>query len=302
MKNRLFLIGLIVLPMMVRAQHNLELGLRGGVAGWSSGTNYVAGTPGLHAGIEAAYTFRSPYVVGFRIGLTADRHACGFGKAGYEDSYQTIDVENEVMQVDYTIGQLNEQYTIWSVGIPLQLVFAWEQVRLALGPKVVCPLSCTWSEHVRNAELSVYYPLYDNRVYEAYPLAASRNFSMDNDGTLQLPKVQVWGALEGCYTIPLDNDSRKFSSSIVVGVYVDYCFTRYTPDRSDAISLIMLTDTRDGFPLQRVLTPVMIANRQGRPLVANCALFDAGIKIAYAFSSSTSSRRTSQSCHCFGVW
>ena len=59
----------------------------------------------------------------------------------------------------------------------------------------------------------------------------------------------------------------------------------------------MLTDTRDGFPLQRMLTPVMNGTRQGRELVSDCTLFDVGIKISYAISPYDAHRKTN-SCHC----
>ena len=65
-----------------------------------------------------------------------------------------------------------------------------------------------------------------------------------------------------------------------------------------AESLIMLTDTRDGFPLQRVLTPVLEANRQGRKLVTDCSLFDVGIKISYAISPYDAHEKAKKSCNC----
>ena len=60
----------------------------------------------------------------------------------------------------------------------------------------------------------------------------------------------------------------------------------------------MLTDTRDGLPLHRILTPVHTANRQGEQLVRKAALFDIGIKIAYSFSPYDTQRRNRDNCHC----
>jgi hypothetical protein len=206
------------------------------------------------------------------------------------------------MQIDYTIGSLHEMYTTWSVGIPVQIALKWKNVGIYLGPKVVFPISCLWTEKAQNAALSVYYPTYDNRVYESYPLAASRHFEMSQDGKIQLPKVQWWLAAELSYKIPLNNWSRTYRSYIVVGAYVDYCLTKYTPAKSNVESLIMLSDTRDGFPLQRILTPIMEANRQGRKLVTDGSLFDVGIKISYAIAPYDSSHRPTYPCRCYGVW
>ena len=292
---------------MVNAQHSFEAGLRGGLADWNAKTYYVAPQPNLHAGIELAYAYRSPQVVGFRTGFTVDLHKAGFGKQNYEDSYQTIDVDNQRMQVDYTIGSLTETYSIWSVGIPVQLTFSWDNVRLAAGPKFVFPLSARWYESAENAALSVYYPDYDNRVYDSYPLAASRDFSMTEQGALTVPKIQYWLASELTYAIPLSPLTSHLSPSLTIGVYFDYSFSGLAIEHNDAPSLITLTDTREGFPLQRILSPVLtsskspITNYQSpitNPLVSHCALFDVGIKIAYTISPYNPFSRSSRKCHC----
>ena len=302
MKRLLFSIVLILCGLGLRAQSTFELGLHGGVAGWNSRHTYISMQPGANVGLHAAYGYYSQHVIGFRIGVTADMHRAGWSKTDYTDTYTTIDVESQTMQIDYTIGSLHEMYTTWSVGIPVQIALKWKNVGFYLGPKVVFPISCSWTEKAQNAALSVYYPTYDNRVYESYPLAASRHFEMSQDGKIQLPKVQWWLAAELSYKIPLNNWSRTYRSYIVVGAYVDYCLTKYTPAKSNVESLIMLSDTRDGFPLQRILTPIMEANRQGDKLVTRCALFDAGLKISYAIAPYNPSRRQSYPCRCYGVW
>lgn len=302
MKRLLFSIVLILCGLGLRAQSTFELGLHGGVAGWNSRHTYISMQPGANVGLHAAYGYYSQHVIGFRIGVTADMHRAGWSKTDYTDTYTTIDVESQTMQIDYTIGSLHEMYTTWSVGIPVQIALKWKNVGFYLGPKVVFPISCSWTEKAQNASLSVYYPDYDNRVYESYPLAASRHFEMSQDGKIQLQKVQWWLAAELSYKIPLNNWSRTYRSYIVVGAYVDYCLTKYTPAKSNVESLIMLSDTRDGFPLQRILTPIMEANRQGDKLVTRCALFDAGLKISYAIAPYNPSRRQSYPCRCYGVW
>ena len=100
------------------------------------------------------------------------------------------------------------------------------------------------------------------------------------------------------YTFPLNDWARNYRSYILVGAYFDYCFTKYTASSSNNESLIMLTDTRDGLPLQRILTPVMEANRQGRALFKEGALFDVGIKISYAIAPYDPHRAAFHSCNC----
>lgn len=301
--RRLMLSIVLLLPLMAHAEHLFEIGVHGGVAGWSSQPVYVQSQLGVNGGAQLYYNYLSPYVIGFRIGLSCDYHQAGFRKINYEDHYSTIDVENQQMEVDYLIGNLSERYTTWSIGVPVQLAFSAKNVLFLAGIKAAFPLTNSWKQSAENAALSVFYPAYDNRVYEAYPLAASRNFAMYNEGRLALPKVLWWATAELSYKIPINKNSRTHNSYIVVGVYGDYCLSKFTPARSDAVSMIMLTDTRDGFPLQRILMPVMEANRQGQKLVSQMALFDVGIKISYAISPyDASSQPKTTPCRCLGVW
>ena len=284
------------------AEHLFEAGVHGGLSGWSAQPIYVSKQLGFNGGAQLYYNYLSPRVIGFRTGLSLDCHTAGFGKTNYEDHYTAIDVENQRMEIDYTIGKLSERYTLWSVGLPLQLALSKKDILFLIGARAVFPLTNSWKQTVNSAALSVYYPDYDNRIYESYPLAASRDFAMTNTGKLNLPKVQWWFATELNYIIPLNNRSRTHRSYIIVGAYFDYCFSKHSPTHSDAESLIMLTDTRDGFPLQRILTPIMEANRQNRQLINQCAFFDVGLKISYAISPYNASRHSSSSCHCLPVW
>lgn len=289
-------------PLILHAEHLFEIGMHGGAAGWSAQTVYVNKQMGYNGGAQLYYNYLSPYVFGVRTGLTLDCHIAGLGKTAYEDHYSTIDVENEQMDINYTIGSLSEQYTTWSVSIPVQLAMSAKNVLFFVGAKAVFPVSTTWKQMVEHAALSVNYPAYDNRVYESYPLAASRDFIMRNEGKLNLSKVQFWLATELSYRIVLNKWARNYRSYLIVGAYFDYCLTKYSPVQSNMESLIMLTDTREGFPLQRILTPVIEANRQGDKLVKHCALFDVGVKISYAISPYNPSRRQGHPCYCLGMW
>lgn len=296
--RRAILFIVLFLPLMVHAEHLFEMGVHGGVAGWSSQPIYVQKQVGFNGGAQLYYDFLSSHVIGFRTGFTFDCHQAGFGRKAYEDHYSTIDVEDQQMDIAYTIGSLSERYTTWSFGVPLQLAFSKKNVLFLAGAKAVFPMTTNWKQTVNNAALAVYYPEYDNRVEESYPLAASRDFAMTQAGKIVLPKVQWWLTMELSYVLPLNSWASNVRSYLIVGAFFDYCFTKYKPTQSDAASLIMLTDTREGFPLQRLLTPVMEGNRQGRKLVNDCTLFDVGIKVSYALTPYNSQRRSSHSCNC----
>ena len=279
------------------AEHLFEAGLRAGMSSYAAQCRYVSPAPSVHAGIQLSYAFHSSHVIGFRFAATLDRHQAGFRQANYTDTYSVIDVENAPMQVDYSIGLLSETYTTWSVGIPLQLALTKNHFALYLGPKIVFPFRSRWTEKAEKAALSVYYPEQDNRVYNSYPLAASPSFQETQNGTTQLPPVQYWIAAEISYDIPVHTGLRT-KSYISVGLYFDYSLSAVTADPSDRISLLMLSDTRDGFPLHRIMTPVVSAYRQGRRLVTSRNPFDFGVKIAYRFAPYNPRRQAYKMCHC----
>ena len=292
------IIGLLLLPLCVYGESLFEAGLHGGLAGWTAQPVYVNRSVGLHAGAQLYYSYLSPSVFGFRTGVTLDRHAAYFCKQNYEDGYSTVDAEDDQMDIDYTIGSLWEQHSMWSVGVPVQLALTYRRFTLYAGPKVVFPFAGKWKQEIKQAALSVYYPDYDNRVYDSYPLAASSNFEQNNNGSTALPKVQWWLAAELNYALPLNTWATHYRSYLMVGVYFDYCLTRVVPARSEAECLIMLTDTRDGLPLQRLYTSVAEGQRQGRKMVNNCAMFDVGIKLSYAISPFDAHKAARKSCNC----
>lgn len=298
--RKIGIVILLLLPALLHAEHVFEMGLHGGIAGWSAQTAYVERRVGFQGGGHVYYDFFSPYVIGFRTGVTIDSHNASFGKKDYADAYSTIDVEEEQMGISYSIGDLNERYTTYSVGIPLQIALTKKGFHFLAGAKAVFPIANKWKETVRDAALAVYYPKYDNTVEESYPLAASRHFEMTQEGRLALPTVQWWIAMEMGYTIPLNVNARRHKSYVMVGVYFDYCLSRTSPLQNGKESLLMLSDTREGFPLQRLLYPVVESQRQGRQLVNDFSLFDIGIKVSYAITPTGSSRKRSYPCNCLG--
>lgn len=298
MRKAQLLFLLLWMPLMAHAEHLFEAGLRVGMADYRAQCTYVSPVPSLHAGVQLSYSYHSSRVVGMRAGATIDRHQAGFGKNGYTDTYKTIEIENEPIQIDYTIGRLREMYTTWSIGIPLQLALTGKQVAFYIGPKVVFPLQCTWTENADNAALSVYFPKQDNRVYESFPLAASRSFKEVRNGTHNVQKIQWWLAAELCYDIPVYT-AQHSKSYLSVGIYADFSLSRETDPVADRSSLMMLSDTRDGFPLHRELTSVVTALRQEERLVSSRNLFDVGLKLSYRIAPYNPLKKNAKECKCY---
>lgn len=296
----MFLLPLIFHFLPSFAEHLFELGGRAGLAGYQARCTYVSSAPDMHGGVLLSYTYHSPQVIGVRLSATIDCHRAGFRKAGYTDTYTVIDVEGDPMQVDYSIGLLRENHTVWSVGIPLQLAFSWSHINLYIGSEIVFPFHTSWHETAENTALSVYYPHQDNRVYHSYPLAASPSFAETQEEAHSRLQIRYGLSAELSYDMHLYT-SRRTKSYLSVGIYMDYSFTSIRDTPSDRGSLLMLSDTRDGFPLRRILTPVVSAYRQDKRLVTSRRPFAVGVKIAYRIAPYSARKQKAQKCHCFGT-
>lgn len=301
MKHLKLILVFLFTSLVAQAEHLFEAGIRAGMAHYDAQCHYVAPIPNWHVGGQLSYAYHSDYMVGFRVSATLDRCQAGFSQIDYMDTYSVIDVENAPMQVDYSIGRLHEKYTAWSVGVPIQLAISQKNFAFYIGPKFVFPFYGRWMEIAENAALSVYYPLQDNRVYNSFPLAASPFFQEYQEEAVRfLPKVQYAFAAELCYDIPVYT-GRRSKSYLSVGVYFDYSFSAIQDEPSDRISLLMLSDTRDGFPLYRILTPVVRAQRRGKRLVAERKPFDVGIKVSYRIAPYKPHQEVYKTCHCYGI-
>ena len=100
MRTKRIIWVLLSLPLMAHAEHLFEAGLRVGMADYRAQCTYVSPVPSLHAGVQLTYSYHSSRVVGMRAGAIIDRHQAGFGKNGYTDTYKTIDIEKEPIQID----------------------------------------------------------------------------------------------------------------------------------------------------------------------------------------------------------
>lgn len=298
--KKIVAILLLLMPFsLLQARHFLDVGARVGLAGLTYKTDYGTTMPGYHAALDVGYLYKSPYWITFRVGASIEAGSSSYRKAGYEDSYTVTDVENETMTVQYNIGVLRERHYSYIASFPLQVGFHIQRFTFLVGPRITLPLYGSWKETASDASLAVYYPKYKNLVEESYPLAASRSFEMESKGDLKLPDYQWSLAGELTYDFLISSWYGKTEHFISVGIYFDAGLT-YAPTYpdNDRNGILRLSDTRDGFPLTRHMTPVLAAWREEKPLVAKFGSFDVGFKVAYRLTSAPRQKRTAHGCNC----
>ena len=284
---------------LLQARSYLEAGARIGLAGLTYDCDYGSTVPGYHGALDIGYLYKSPYWIAFRVGASVEAMSSTYRKKDYTDQYTTIDVENEQMQVQYTIGTLRERHRTWGVSVPVQIGFHIDKFTLLVGPRISFPLGGDWKQTLSHAALAVYYPAYNNLVEESVPLAASRDFDMQQQGAMNLPNWHCALSGELTYDFLISSQYGKTESYISVGVYFDAGLTSAkTYPNQDQLGILALTDTRDGLPLSRLLTPVLQAWREQKPLVNKFSNFDVGIKVAYRLTSAPRQTRTHHGCNC----
>lgn len=299
MKKLVVIVVMLLALVPTYARHFLEVGARVGLAGLTYQTDYGSTVPGYHAALDIGYLYKSPYWIAFRVGATIETASSSYRKAHYEDAYTVTDVENETMTVQYNIGVLRERHYAYTASFPIQLGFHIQRFTFLVGPRITLPLSASYKQTASDAALSVYYPKYNNLVEESYPMAASRSFEMEAKGDLKLPTYQWSLAGELTYDFLISSQYGKSESFISVGVYFDAGLTSApTYANNEQYGILRLTDTRDGFPLTRLMTPVLQAWREEQPLVAKFGSFDVGFKVAYHLTSAPRQKRTTHGCNC----
>ena len=285
--------------MAVYGRSYLEAGARIGLAGLTYDCEYGGTMPGYHAALDLGYLYRSPYWVSFRVGASIEAMSSSYYKKHYQDQYTTYDTESNQMDVKYDIGTLRERHRNYAVSFPVQVGFYIRHFTFLIGPRFTLPFGGSWKQSVSDAALAVYYPRYDNLVEESYPLAASRNFAMDAKGDLALPDWQCSLSGELTYDLLIASQYGKTESFISFGIYFDVCLTPIsTTAIEDRSGILRLTDMADGLPLSRIMTPVLQAWRDERPLVSKFGNFDVGFKVAYHLTSAPRQRRTHRGCNC----
>lgn len=297
--RKLFVIVCILVTPWLYGRSYLDVGARIGLGGFAYDCNYGGTMPGYHAAFDIGYLYKSPYWIAFRVGATIEAGSSSYRKADYEDAYTTTDVEGEEMKVQYSIGVLRERHSGYAVSFPVQLGFHIDHFTFLIGPRFTLPLGATWKETVTDASLAVYYPKYDNLIEESYPLAASKSFSMEQSGDLVIPKWDCSLTGELMYDFLVHSQYGKAESFVSVGVYFDAGLMKAPtyPDQ-EQWGVLHLTDTRDGFPLTRVLNPVLSAWHEQAPLVTKFSSFAVGFKVAYHLTSAPRQRRTHKGCNC----
>lgn len=280
MTHRLTLISLFWMVASIAYCHEnrFGLGLRGGVNTLLYRAQTGGSMPREHIGLDLEYAFLSDAYVGFRLGLAADYSASQFRAVPYADQYRCIDVENDEMDVAYTMSRLTEDHLQLYASLPVQLAFAYEQWTLFVGPKFMLPLYMHRQTRAYNVDLQCTYPIYESTVDDALALRAGV-VSLHQSASRETLHPRLWYALsiETGWDI-YRATRRRTPFGVTLSLFADIGLNAYDVPKTANLSLITLTDTRDGIPVNRVMESVLRTNQGSAALVWQYRYFTCGIK------------------------
>lgn len=166
----LLTVGLCILGRSVMlGQHAFEWAGRVGANAWLYSTDYGSFMPNYDVGMDFSYKYRSPYVVGVRVGLGVDAAAGTYIAGGrnmadlgyrFADSYfvpRSLEADNMEVDVNYGMGSFSETQQQIIVSAPVQLGFFFGDFSLFVGARAGLPVhGCYWQQ-IRDANMWLYY-------------------------------------------------------------------------------------------------------------------------------------------------
>ena len=253
-----FLLGIYTLP--ANAQHAFEGSARLGASalpnGFSFLGDYMNALPGYNIGLDFSYKYRSPYIIGARVGLGMDISASTFTKNNFGDSYvnpRNLDPSNMLTDVHYNLGQFTEMQQQIIATVPAQLGLFFGDFSLFIGVRAGLPIMGHYWQNIRDANMWLRY--YDtgvevgqNNAYDVNGnpiplddvtkagniLRTSNRLSPLSKGAL--PSYYLWLALDLNYAFKI-GENTDFS----VGLYAYYDPIGYKPAVTSNTSLMEWT-------------------------------------------------------------
>lgn len=237
--------------------------------------------PGINVGLDTDFSLFITTEIGVKAGLNIAYTKNAFAADDFSDAYRVTGAQNMLLNVYYTIGSLHETHAQLMLEVPLQVALRFEPFTVHAGAKFQFPVLNKFVQTLENSDLKCAFPTYGVVVDQSTCLRTGIDGVYETVGSYAAwPKFGVALAVDGMYNVQLKS-GHKFS----VGVYADYTLTPFKVPQGDNLSLLSITDTHLGIPVERVVVPLMEANHSQThsQVVPRCGYFDVGVKIAYVF-------------------
>lgn len=296
MRQRIYILTLLLsLSLVASARSMFDIAARGGVSGLIYTSDYGQMVPRENIGIDLCYNYISVYHVGLRAGIGFDYSESMFRARDFSDSYTAVDVERDVMKVDYTMGSWQETHKQVYASALVQFAMDFYGWRLFVGPRLMIPVSMQYSESAQRADIHVSYPRYSSVVDNEIMNTGIKDQPLQSGKMSNKPAVWGLAAIETGYAIPIAKNQTLY-----VGAYANIAMNSSRTTSGYNISALQLSDTKDGLPLERLLSQATEANHHsdGRPVITEMRYWDAGVKLAWQIYWGNKRKHYNRKCNC----
>ncbi len=254
-------------------RHYLEISGNAGVTSFVGNPTQGYFAPSYNAGLGFYYIMRSMKAhVGLRTGLSAQTSENRFMADNYTDTYATEDLNNNPMDVTYTLRTVDEKINQVYFTIPLQFSAFGNNFNFHIGPQISIPLFDYTRQNIYNGTLSC--STHPNDPNYSSGMIERQELTVKNDKVL--PKVWIMLASEISYDVVF---AERFALNF--GIYADYALNSFSVETSNQPSLLTLQETQTGSGvLTRTTTSALRAQYKNQPLIDKFGYFSAGLKIA----------------------
>ncbi|MDD3405305.1 MAG: hypothetical protein PHH23_03455 [Paludibacteraceae bacterium] len=263
----------------VRLSQYFSLVFGGGISGLTYVSDFGGLSPAANALFGVTYSFYIRGKAGLKFGVDLAYAGSKYEAVSYHDLYSVVDVEKDVMDVYYTVDKISERHNQWLLEIPFQLALRFDPITIDIGPKISIPIVRNYQEQLSGVDLRCYYPTYDVEIDKAIALAADKYAETTvNDKIDYFPACWISLSANFAYSFML-----KSGNELGLGVYADYALNRYKNQRTRNLSLVSITDTHDGIPVERLSESVLQSNHalSGKQVVSEFGYFCVGLKLTY---------------------
>lgn len=263
-------------------QHKISLWAGAGLAGFSLEQNniHIDGKWGMTFGARYNYYFTNNWAM--RTGFSF-AYAQSDGSMGYfTDSFTKTDQESDEVIYNYDLASLVENYDIYMLDVPIQLVYTWRRLDFGLGIKVAYPVAVAYTQSLDDVHTQAYFPQYDALITDSWVMGCGEYAEIKGDNKYLSAPLLFMGTFDVEYELPIGS---KYS--VGIGAFVDYSLSDFAFRHRQLDNLHTeqntIVGTSDEAPifLQNASMLSSKRNFESENVVRHMKYLNAGIKLSF---------------------
>ncbi len=268
-------------------KHRYSFYINGGYAGFEFSHTPASAQKSLGLGFGGRYNYFVSPNWGFRTGLGLD-YAKTTAKMGeFVDDFLKTDQESDQVHYHYSFSSVEEDYDIYMLSVPLQLVYQYKRLMGGFGIKPAFPISVAYSQTITDINTKAYFPQYDVWVDDSWVMACGDYPYVPTSNKYMASPIVILATADLEYMIPVN---RKFS--IGVSAFIDYSINSSFSFRKSQLSSVYtdqnsMVGTTNEVPISLVNNSLLSGkkNYESESVVQHIHYMNAGLRVSLNVNS-----------------